>query len=228
MNSLQEFEMNDYTNENKKLLNARPEAVTRAGSGKKSNQGLPGKPGNWKSLGVRPKIDPNTLEPTTAFAWENSRAVRYSVLPVQNSDDEPNKSKRKAGRPIGSKNRDKKDRHSPNMSYTNAPEFTSSSSTVYSNQKSQFIGSEIEAAAQHMSGNILADVNNVIQNFMVRNRTDIMEQCNWSTSTYHRKYNMALSNADAEMIGRVTTKNFSILTTEMIELASCSKNGNKL
>ncbi|SHL10748.1 hypothetical protein SAMN05444266_10265 [Chitinophaga jiangningensis] len=228
MNSLQEFEMNDYTNENKKLLSAKQEAVFRAGSGKKSNQGLPGKPGNWKSLGVRPKIDPDTLEPTKAFAWENREEIRYSVLPVQNSDGEPDSSKRKAGRPIGSKNKPKKDRHPPNMSYTNAPDYTSSSSTDYYNQKSRFIGSEIEAAAQHMNGNILADINNVIQNFMVRNRTEIMEQCNWSTSTFHRKYNMTLSNADAEMIGRVTTKNFSLLTTEMIELVSRSKNSNKL
>ena len=199
----------------------------KRGRPKKENPGVPTKPGNWRSLGVRPKYDPVTNEPTSPSTLEGRNII--SPPPSQRFQNEPVESverRKRVGRPPGSNNSSKK-RYAvdppENTDYKEAPIFSPS----YRNQTERYqerytTPSNAGCSSYRSAYNILGDLQTTMEDVLIKIRNEVMEQCSWSISTYYRKQHTdsKISNAEADMIGSLVSENMVILSSRVADLIS--------
>lgn len=196
---------------------------------KKNTAGVPNKPGNWKSLGVRPKFDPKTQEATTPDVWNDKSC--YIQLPeplmIQEvSTDAGSEGRKRIGRPPGS-GKKKNARYAldwlDDADVTNAPAF----SPAYRSQTEPLYNRYSTITTPNnrpykSAYNILGEVQSVMEGTLINIRTEVMEQCNWSMATYYRKQQpeARLSFAEADMIGALVRRNMDALNVNIIEIVS--------
>jgi hypothetical protein len=199
----------------------------KRGRPKKENPGVPTKPGNWRSLGVRPKYDPVTNEPTSPSTLEERNRYTISPLPLQRFQSEPVESvarRKRVGRPAGSNNRSKK-RYAvdppENTDYEEAPIFSPSYRNQTEPHRERYTTPSNAGCSSHRSAyNILGDLQTTMEDVLIKIRNEVMEQCDWSISTYYRKQHTdaKLSNAEADMIGSLVRENIEILSSRVADL----------
>ena len=199
----------------------------KRGRPRKENPGVPTKPGNWRSLGVRPKYDPVTNEPTSPSTLEEKNRDTISPLPLQRFQNEPVKSaerKKRVGRPLGSNNRSKK-RYAVNWPENGAnievPIFSPSYRNQTERHQERYNTPSNAGCSSHRSAyNILGDLQTTMEDVLIKIRNEVMEQCNWSISTYYRKQHSdaKLSNAEADMIGSLVRENMEVLSSRVTDL----------
>ncbi|MBS0027083.1 hypothetical protein [Chitinophaga hostae] len=226
INYSEEFNLNHFDDDRLGYGGGDGQNGRKPGRPKKEKTGLPQKPGNWRSLGERPKYDLVSGERTAPPVWNNDSGLSHTgkrtrITSIGHSG--PNGPQRKPGRPPGAK-KQQSSGWLTDADRTTGPTYSSpqySQSIIKQENADHNTG---EALDGNGVNNAFRDLQIYIESFWEYLKADVMTECGWSIATFHRRMKTSVvSKAEAMMITTLIKKHWSMFETHVKDLMGPNK-----